>query len=193
MTTEDQRQELRWKLKPFPELVRLAWPIAVSTLSYSVMTLVDTLFAGRLGATALGAVGLGGVVALTLVCFGFGLLRATKVLISQAVGAGRIDRVRASVGAALVLAIGVGAAIAVGGQLVAVALPSFADGSAAARAARPYVAIRMVGSPLVLVAFAVREVRCAIGDSRSPMRTALVANTLHIPLNGTLIFTSGPR
>jgi MATE family multidrug resistance protein len=191
MTTEEQREKLRWRLKPFPELVRLAWPIAVSMLSYSIMTLVDTLFAGRLGATALGAVGFGGVVTFTLLCFGIGVLRATKILISQAVGAGRQDRTAASVGGALVLALSIGAFIALAGQLVALALPRIADESAAVHAARRYVAIRLVASPLILVAFAIREVRCALGDSRTPMRTALIANAVHIPLNFTLIFTAG--
>ena len=58
-------------------------------LSYSIMTLVDTLFVGRLGASALAGVGLGGVAAFTVLCFGFGLLRGVKILVSQAVGAGR--------------------------------------------------------------------------------------------------------
>lgn len=191
MTNEDEIESLRWRLKPFPELVRLAWPIAVSMLSYSVMTLVDTLFAGRLGATALGAVGFGGVVTFTLLCFGIGLLRAAKVLIAQAVGARRHDRIAASVGAALVLAISVGVVVALGGQLVALALPHLVDGSAAVRTAQHYVMIRLLAAPLILMAFAIREVRCALGDSRSPMRIALVANAAHIPLNYALIFIVG--
>ena len=52
--------ELPWIERPMPELLRLAWPIAISTLSYSVMTLVDTMFVGQLGASALAGVGLGG-------------------------------------------------------------------------------------------------------------------------------------
>ena len=39
---ESQRQ-LEWESRKLGELLRLAWPITVSTLSYSVMTLVDTL------------------------------------------------------------------------------------------------------------------------------------------------------
>jgi MATE family multidrug resistance protein len=191
MNTREQREKLRWRLKPFPELVRLAWPIAVSMLSYSVMTLVDTLFAGRLGATALGAVGFGGVVTFTVLCFGIGLLRAANVLVSQAVGAGRRDRVRSYVGAALLLAVAVGGAMTLVGQLVARLLPSLVDGSAAVRLAQRYVAIRLVAAPLILVGFAIREIRFGLGDSRSPMRTALIANAAHIPLNGTLIFTAG--
>ena len=191
MSSETQRDELRWRLKPFPELVRLAWPIAVSMLSYSVMTLVDTLFAGRLGATAVGAVGFGGIITFTLLCFGIGLLQGAKVLVAQAVGAGRQDKIPAQIGSALVLAVCLGATVGVVGQLVSLALPAVADGSASVHLAQRYVSIRVLSAPAILVAFAIREIRCALGDSRSPMRTALIANTLHIPLNAALIFWAG--
>ena len=72
----------------FRELVRLAWPITVSTLSFTVMTVVDTAFVGRLGPASLAGVGLGGIALWTVICFGFGLLRAVKVLVAQGVGAG---------------------------------------------------------------------------------------------------------
>jgi MATE family multidrug resistance protein len=191
MSNERQREELRWRQKPFPELVRLAWPIAVSMLSYSVMTLVDTLFAGRLGATALGAVGFGGIVTFTLLCFGIGLLQGAKVLVAQAVGAGRRDKLLGHIGSALAAAVCLGVIVGILGQLVSLGLPLVADGSRSVHLAQRYVSIRVLSAPAILVAFAVREVRCALGDSRTPMRTALIANGLHIPLNAALIFWAG--
>ena len=90
--------------RPYTELVRLAWPIAVSFLSYATMTLVGTLFVGRLGPAALAAVGLGGVAAFTLLCFGLGAVRAVKVIVSQAVGAGRGGQIRNWVGGVVAFA-----------------------------------------------------------------------------------------
>lgn len=191
MNTASQRDDLRWKHKPFPELVRLAWPITVSMLSYSIMTLVDTLFAGRLGATSVGAVGFGGIVTFTLLCFAIGLIQAAKVLVAQAVGAGRREKIPGHIGAALVVAAVMGCVTMLLGQIVALVLPRLADGSTAVRLARGYVSIRVLGAPVVLAGLAIREVRCALGDSRTPMRTALVANALHVPMNYTLIFTLG--
>lgn len=191
MTPLQEHERLPWKLKPFPELVRLSWPIAVSMLSYSVMTLVDTLFAGRFGAITVGAVGFGGVVAFTLLSFAIGLLRSAKVIVSQAVGAGRRDRIPGATGGALVLAAGVGLGAALVGQAVAASLHLVADGSHAVRLAERYVALRLVGAPIVLVGFAIREVRCATGDAQAPMRTALIANALHIPMNYFFIFVLG--
>ena len=79
-------------------LLSLTWPIAVSMLSYSLMTFVDTIFVGRKGAAAIAAVGLGGLASFTLLTFAMGLLRAGKVLIAHAHGAEGIKRaVRAGV------------------------------------------------------------------------------------------------
>lgn len=183
-----RREPLEWKLKPVPELVRLAWPITVSMLSYSIMTLVDTLFAGRLGAIAVGAVGFGGVVTFTLICFGLGVLQSTKVVISQAVGAGLKSEVPGTIGAALFLALGIGTVFALIGQWVALALPYLAEDSAAVHLAEHYVALRLLGAPIVLIGFAIREARVALGDSRSPMWAGVIANAVHIPLNAALIF-----
>ena len=92
-----------WRENPSAALVQLAWPLTISMLSNSLMTLIDTLFVGRLGAASLAAVGIGGVVAFTVMCFGFGTLRAVKVLVSQAVGADREDRQRPYLGASFVI------------------------------------------------------------------------------------------
>jgi MATE family multidrug resistance protein len=188
MTADAQRQALEWKLKPVPELVRLAWPITVSMLSYSVMSLVDTLFAGRLGATAVGAVGFGGVVTFTLLCFGIGVLQATKVVISQAIGAGLRHRVLGSIGAALITAIGLGTLFAMLGQWISLLLPYLAADSAAVHVAERYVSLRLLGAPIFLVGFAIRETRVAHGDSRGPMWAGVIANAVHVPLNAALIF-----
>src|SRR6476660_6035901 len=94
-------EALRWSERPFAELLRLAWPITVSTLSYSIMTLVDTLLVGHLGPASLAGVGIGGTASCAQICFSFGLLRGIKTLVAHAVGAGRQDLVAAYRGAAL--------------------------------------------------------------------------------------------
>lgn len=174
---------------PGPRLLRLAWPIAIAMLSYSVMTLIDTLFVGRLGAAALGGVGLGGVAAFTLVCFGFGLLRAVKVLTAQAVGAGEHARLPGFIGAGLVTALGLGVLVAGAGCFIAPELEHLAASHATGLVAAAYCQVRVLGSPIVLLSCAVREARYGRGDSQSPMRAAVLANVLHVPLNVLFIFT----
>ncbi len=178
---------LPWIDHPLRELLRLAWPIAVSTVSYSVMTLVDTLFVGRLGAPSLAGVGLGGTAAFTLLCFGFGLLRAVKVLSSQAIGAGRRGELAANLGAGVVTAVALGLVGLVAAQLVADPLRSIAASREAGAHAEVYLRIRALGTPFVLAYCAIREHRYGIGDSRSPMWAVLAANGVNVVLDYLLI------
>ncbi len=191
MNTQQQREKLRWKLKPFPELVRLAWPIGVSMLSYSLMTLVDTLFVGRLGAAALAGVSIGGVMFFTLLCFGFGLLRSVKVLVSQALGAGRRERLAGYVGAGLLTALALGAVHIVLAFVLAPHIERVTATVQSAVYARSYVEIRSLCAPLALCAVTLREARYGLSDSRLPMRAALAANAINIGLDYLLIVELG--
>src|SRR5205085_1282857 len=96
---------LSWTQRPGRELLKLAWPITISTISFSAMSLVSTAFVASVGADELAGVGLASVVGFALVCFGVGLLRGAKTLVSQAIGAQRRDRIPELLGAALGLAL----------------------------------------------------------------------------------------
>ena len=183
-----QAKELKWESNPFRELVRLAWPIAVSTISYSVMTLVDTLLVGHLGPAALAGVGLGGVAAFTLLCFPFGLLFGTKTVVAQAIGAKRLEDVGAYRAAALWTAGLLGLLTVAAGQLAAEVVLHIAATPAAGNAARTYFHIRNLGAPIVLGFVALREVRYGEGDARMPMIASVIANLVNIGLACLLVF-----
>jgi MATE family multidrug resistance protein len=94
--TTDQREDavqqiyrgLRTELWP---TLSLAWPVVAAELGWMGMGIVDTIFVGRLGAEALGAVSIGIMVYFAVAVFGFGLLLGLDTLVSQAFGAGRRD------------------------------------------------------------------------------------------------------
>jgi len=71
-----------WLDQPMPALLRRAWPIVVSMLSASAMTLVDTRMVSRLGSWALAGVGLGGITSFILICLPMGILGGVKILSS---------------------------------------------------------------------------------------------------------------
>jgi Na+-driven multidrug efflux pump len=48
---------LPWADRPGPALLRLAWPITVSMVSYATMTLTSTAFVAHIGADELAGVG----------------------------------------------------------------------------------------------------------------------------------------
>jgi MATE family multidrug resistance protein len=178
---------LHWKDRPGRALVALALPITVSMLSYATMTLASSAFVARVGADELAAVGLAGTVNFAMICFGVGLLRGAKTLVSQAVGAGRGERLPELLGAALAFAAALGAASVVAGELVAPILAAVSASPRSGAFAAQYLAIRVLGSPIVLGFAALREFSYGVGDSRSPMRASIVANAVNIALDATLI------
>src|SRR4051812_32363263 len=165
---------LTWSDHPGRALLRLAWPITVSMVSFSTMTLASTAFVARVGSDELAGVGLAGVVGFALVCFGIGLLRGAKTLVSQAVGAGRRERIPELLGTALALAGVLGVVALVASQLVAPFIAALSASPRAGAFAAQYLAIRGLGMPLVLVYCAMREARYGEGDTRAPMRASLV-------------------
>lgn len=179
---------LPWEARPARELLRLAWPITVSTLSYSVMTLVDTLLVGHLSAAALAGVGLGGTLAFVGLCFSFGLLRGAKTLVSQAIGAGRREQVGAYLGAALTLAAVISVVTIALGLGLSQVVHWFTEDAGAAEAASTYLAIRILGAPMALAYVALREVRYGQGDARSPMVATVVANLVNVGLASVFIY-----
>ncbi len=187
----DRSNELSWTERPGRQLLRLAWPITVSMVSYSTMTLASTAFVAQIGADELAGVGLAAVVGFGLVCFGIGLLRGAKTLVSQAVGAGRQDRIPELLGGAVGLALALGAAALVAGQLVAPLLATLSASPRAGGFAAEYLAIRSLGAPLILLYAALREASYGEGNTRTPMRAALAGNGVNIVLDAVLILGLG--
>ncbi|HEX4423294.1 MAG TPA: MATE family efflux transporter [Kofleriaceae bacterium] len=182
---------LPWTDRPGRALLRLAWPITVSMISFSAMTLTSTVFVAHLGSDQLAGVGLAGVVGFALMCFGIGLLRGAKTLVSQAVGAGRHDRLPGLMAAAIALAVGLGALATIAGQIVAPLLVALSASPRAGQFAAQYLAIRSLGSILVLLYAALREASYGQGDSRSPMRASLCGNAVNLVLDSILILGLG--
>jgi MATE family multidrug resistance protein len=179
--------DFSWSDRPGRTLLGLAWPITISMISFSTMTLVSTAFVAHVGADELAGVGLAGVVGFALVCFGIGVLRGAKTLVSQAIGAGRRDRIPSLLGAAVSLAAALGIAALVAGRLVAPLLAALSASPRAGAFAAQYLRIRSLGAPLVLLYAALREARYGEGDTKAPMRASLVANGVNIALDALFI------
>ncbi len=182
------RGGLSWARSPFAELLRLAWPIAVATISFSIVTLVDTLIVGRLGTAELAGVGLAGTASFFVLCFSFGLLQGAKVLVSQAIGAGRRDEVLRYVAVATATALVLGVMTAGLTFGIAPLVARLAATHAASESTLTYMRIRALGAPFVLLQVALREILQAQGNTQAPMRATIVANAANIALALLLVF-----
>lgn len=72
--------------------VRLAGPVIAAQIGMMLMGLTDVLFVGPLGAEALAAVSVGNSVFFAILILFNGIVMAAEPLVSQSVGAGRLDR-----------------------------------------------------------------------------------------------------
>src|SRR3954464_3398196 len=77
--------------REFKPMLALAAPVVLAELGWVTMGIVDTLMVGRLGAHAIGAVGLASMLFLAVAVFAMGLLLGLDPLVAQAFGGGRID------------------------------------------------------------------------------------------------------
>ncbi len=75
---------LRKEIRP---MLRLAAPLAMAELGWMSMGFVDTVMAGRLGAAAIGAGSLGGMLFYPIAICGTGMLAGMDTLVAQAFGA----------------------------------------------------------------------------------------------------------
>lgn len=75
-------------------IIALAAPVAMADLGWVCMGIEDSMFVGRLGATALGAVCLGNIVNAVLGLCGAGLLLGLDTFVSRSFGASRRDECR---------------------------------------------------------------------------------------------------
>jgi len=170
-------------------LARLAVPAMVQGLLFTLVFVVDTLMVARLGATAIAAVGAAGPVIWSLSSLLFALSRATTALVSQAVGAKRLESAHWAAGQSLVLAMVLGlaaAAIFVVGRR-AIMLPFGLAPEVVAPASR-YLAIVGAALAVSLPGHVLAVTFQAAGDTRTPLVVSAVGNVVNVVGDYVLIF-----
>ncbi len=72
-------------------MIRLAAPVVLAELGWMTMGIVDTLMVGRLSPEAIGAVGVGSSLFISVAIFAMGLMLGLDALVSRAYGAGDLE------------------------------------------------------------------------------------------------------
>jgi len=86
-------------------LLGLAIPVALSEIGWMTMTVVDVIMVGKLGPSAIGAVGLGNAIYYAPSIFGIGLLLGLDTLVSRSWGAKDFDDCHRSLAQAVYIAL----------------------------------------------------------------------------------------
>jgi len=161
----------------------------IGQVLYTMLTVVDMFWVGRLGAATVAAVALSGSVLGVL--YSLGQVSAVGVLAtaSRAAGADSKAGVRESLRHGLVLSVPFSAVLAVvGAPLAGEVLRWFGAAPEVVVAGRAYLAILLAVLPGFFAGMILYSGFQALGDTRTPMLISLATNILNLVLDPVMIF-----
>lgn len=167
----------------------LAFPAVLQTLSDTLMHVTDSAVVGRLGVTELAAVGFGGVWLWTLLVIFFGTGNGTQTFVAQAFGAGERRECGRWTWQAIYALVPLSALWAI---LLAVGFPTLirwlGPQENLQQLSLDYAFGRLPGTPGLITGVVLTGFFRGLGDSRTPMLAAIVANGTNIFLDIVLVF-----
>jgi putative MATE family efflux protein len=171
--------------------------LALATSAFLVLAaeplylLVDTAVVGHLGAHALGALAVGITLMALLAIVGTFVEYGTTARAARWFGNGQGDRAVAEGVQASYLAVGIGTAVVVAGQLTADPLVGLLTGSSSLHdPAEQWFRVALCGMPMVLLVLAGNGWMRGVQLTRAPVVIVLVANGLSAAASPLLVYTA---
>lgn len=186
---EETRTDIhRYSPGSYRQLWVLAYPVIITMLSQTLMWLADTMMVGRLGTAQLGAVGLGGSLVWTSFAFFNGLISSANTFVAQDYGAKRYNEIGKTLWHYLYIAAASYIALLVfvpaSGYLIRLIGPS----AEVEKYGSIYAIIRLYSGIGVFISFTLAGFFRGIGNTKTPMRIAIVCNVFNVIVNYLLIF-----
>jgi putative MATE family efflux protein len=178
------------------QLISLAHPVYFSLLASVASGIINTVWVSRLGGAAVAAVAVATNTENVLLGVALVFASGTTVLVAHARGARDPGAVRAAVRGGWALFTLVTPVVVAGGLLLRGPLAELvlgADGGAAPALAAAYFAISLPGMAVFFAQQLVDGILKGTGDTRTPMRLALLANGLILVCDPVLIHLYGVR
>lgn len=169
-------------------VIRLAWPVIVQQVSFSMVQLVDTALVGHLGEDALAGVRLAGQLfwfsQAGIVAVGIG----ATAIVARAVGAGEGDKASRVLQTAFAMSLAWGILMGVLMFTIGGTVLGFLGAEPAARDnGATFLKYSAIGMPFMSLLFAGNAAQQGAGDTRSPMVVGLVINVVNVIVAYTLI------
>ena len=183
---------LRIEPQRLQRILGIGIPIIGGMLSQSLINLIDAAMVGRLGDTALAAVGIGGNASFVMVSMIMGLSAGVQALVARRHGAGEHQRIHEPLMAGLLLAVLLAIPLSV--VFIAAAPWLFAhltDNPDVAAIAVPYFQWRAAATIAVAMNFVYRGFWSGIGESRRYLHTLLFMHAINIGVSYLLVFGIG--
>lgn len=169
-------------------MMKLAGPVVMAEIGWFAMGLVDTIMVGPLGPAAIGAVGTGSILFMTLMVFGFGTLLALDTFVSQNFGAGRIDECHRWLFAGLQLAVLLAVLLMIASVAGLALLPAFGFHPEVLVELEAYARPLMWSAPPLLAYVVFRRYLQAMNVVRPVMYALIAANLMNLVSNWALIY-----
>jgi putative MATE family efflux protein len=174
-------------------VIRLAWPVVVQQVSFSMVQLVDTALVGHLGEDALAGVRLGGQIfwfsQAGMIAVGVG----STAIIARNVGAGRPELASGSLRNAILMALGWGLLVGAGMWFLGSwALGVLGAEQEAQAQGTEYLQAAAIGMPMWSILYVGSASLQGAGDTRTPMMVGLLVNLANVIIAYTLINGAGP-
>ena len=167
----------------------LALPIVGGMVSQNILNLVDTAMVGRVGPSALAAVGIASFTNFMAIAIILGLGTGVQAIASRRKGEGRDSETAFPLNGGLFLALVIGAPLTVVFYILTpYGFPLLVDDAAVVQDGVPYLQARFLGTIAIAMNYAFRGFWNGISMSMVYMRTLVVMHLVNIFLNWVLIF-----
>lgn len=172
--------------------MRLAYPVILGTLSFTLLSFVDTIMLGRLGSGPLASSGIAGVLFFAVVFSIAGIGVGVQTLTARRFGEGNLRKCGEVTNAGLILACVLGLPLTIASPWLARLLsPMLSPDPEVVTLGGIYLHYRLYGSAAVLANWVLRGFFAGIGQTRHVMVASIVTTTTNLLLDYLLIFGKG--
>ncbi|MEW5855073.1 MAG: MATE family efflux transporter [Myxococcota bacterium] len=173
------------------QVFRLAWPVMLHMLLTTVVFLVGRAMVGRHSSVELASMQISGPALWSVHSVFSSFSAGTLAVVGRCMGARDRAGAASAYRASLALAVGVGLVITVPAlvwlrPLVELVFPSAE--SAVKDASQAYLSVVLLALPLMFVETVSAAALQAAGDTRTPLRAAVLANIINVGISAVLIF-----
>ncbi len=172
----------------YMEIWLLAYPAIIMMISHTVMSMIDTLMVSRLGTVELGAVSLGSLLVWTFYSLFNGLVQSTNTFVAQHYGAGEKEECTRFTYQGIYLAIASGMILYLLSFSGRFFFHLMGPSDEVQVIGNEYLKISMIGGGFFLVYLTLSCFFRGIGDMKTPMKVAIIANIVNVIGDYLLIF-----
>jgi putative MATE family efflux protein len=171
------------------EVLRLAAPVTLGMLTFTLLTVVDTAMLGRLGAVSLAASGVAGVLFFSVVFPISGFSVGVQALTARRFGEGNETQCGQVLNTGIGLCIALGVPLMIGAPWLARTIAPLSSNDPEVLAAGSiYLHYRFLGSAFMLLNFTARGFFAGIGKTRHQLVGSILITAINILLDYVLIF-----